>query len=139
LLGGSKRASAISIYQIGGQVGYSVGPLVAATLLARGGSAGLFVMAVPGILAAIAVAAVLPAFARDADALAPRRTSDTDAQREPIDRVAIALLVVSTGFRYLAGASFVFYLPNLLTARGLPLTAVGAVVTAFLVAATVGL
>jgi FSR family fosmidomycin resistance protein-like MFS transporter len=139
LLGGSKRASAISIYQIGGQVGYGLGPLVAAALLAHGGNAGLFVMAAPGILAAIAVATILPAFARDADALAPRRTVETAVDRAPIDRLAVGLLVVSTGFRYLAGASFAFYLPNLLTARGLPLTAVGAVVTAFLVAAAVGL
>ena len=139
LLGGSKRASAISIYQIGGQVGYGLGPLVAAALLAHGGSAAIYVMAVPGILAAIAVATILPAFARDADALAPRRSVDGGAAREPIDRIGISLLVVSTGFRYLAGASFAFYLPNLLTARGLPLTAVGAVVTAFLVAAAVGL
>jgi FSR family fosmidomycin resistance protein-like MFS transporter len=49
------------------------------------------------------------------------------------------LLVASTGLRYLTGASFAFYLPNLMAARGLPLTATGAVVTAFLIAAAFGL
>jgi FSR family fosmidomycin resistance protein-like MFS transporter len=139
LLGGSKRASAISIYQIGGQIGYGIGPLAAATLLGLGGAVGILAMAVPGLIAALAVATVLPAFARDADAHSPRRAEQTDAVHPPIDRVGVALLVTSTGFRYLAGASFAFYLPNLLTARGLSLTAVGAVVTAYLVAAAVGL
>lgn len=138
LLGGSKRASAISIFQIGGQIGYGIGPLVAAVLLAHAGGASVIAMALPGIIAALGVAAVLPSFARDADASSPRRTTTT-SEHGPTDRGAIALLVASTGLRYLTGASFAFYLPNLLAARGLPLTASGAVVTAFLVAAVIGL
>src|ERR1700676_2003634 len=78
LLGGPKRASAISIFQIGGQIGYSIGPLVAAALLAHAGGATVFALSVPGVLAALAVAFVLPGFARDADAISPRRL-DTDA------------------------------------------------------------
>src|SRR6202011_4132295 len=45
----------------------------------------------------------------------------------------------STALRYLVAVSFANSLPNLLTARGLPLTATGAVVTAFLIAAALGL
>jgi FSR family fosmidomycin resistance protein-like MFS transporter len=60
LLGGSKRASAISIFQIGGQIGYGIGPLVAAVLLAHTGAASAIAMSVPGVLAALAVATVLP-------------------------------------------------------------------------------
>jgi FSR family fosmidomycin resistance protein-like MFS transporter len=139
LLGGSKRASAISIFQIGGQIGYGIGPLVAAALLAHAGGASVIAMALPGIIAALGVAAVLPSFARDADASSPRRNATAGDAHAPIDRAAIALLVVSTGLRYLTGASFAYYLPNLLAARGLPLTASGAVVTAFLIAAAIGL
>lgn len=140
LLGGTKRASAISIFQIGGQVGYGIGPLVAAALLAHAGGGAALMMSAPGILAAVAVAVVLPAFARNADAAAPRRTAGGAAdETAPVDRVAIGLLVASTALRYLVGASFAYYLPNLLTARGLPLTATGAVVTAFLIAAALGL
>jgi FSR family fosmidomycin resistance protein-like MFS transporter len=138
LLGGSKRASAISIFQIGGQIGYGIGPLVAAVLLAHTGAASAIAMSVPGVLAALAVATVLPSFARDADASSPRRR-DAGAASLPVDHGAIALLVASTGLRYLTGSSFAFYLPNLLAARGLPLTASGAVVTAFLIAAALGL
>ena len=140
LLGGSKRASAISIYQIGGQIGYGIGPLVAAALLAHGGAASIVALSLPGLLAAALVAVVLPGFARHADAGSPRREdAATKAAHPPVDRFALALLVSSTGLRYLTGASFAFYLPNLLTARGLPLTATGALVTAFLIAAVAGL
>lgn len=138
LLGGSKRASAISIFQIGGQIGYGIGPLVAAVLLAHTGAASAIAMSVPGVLAALAVATVLPTFARDADASSPRHR-EADAASPRVEHGAIALLVASTALRYLTGASFAFYLPNLLAARGLPLTASGGVVTAFLVAAALGL
>ena len=139
LLGGARRASAISIFQIGGQVGYGVGPLVAAAVIAHAGTGTVFALGGPGVLAAIAVACVLPSFARDADARSPRRDGAGDVAPQRIDHAALALLIASTGLRYLTGASFAFYLPNLLTARGLPLTATGAIVTAFLIAAAVGL
>ena len=139
VLGGNRRASAISIFQIGGQLGYGIGPLVAAALLAHSGAASIVAMAIPGVLAALAVAAILPSFARDADAAAPRSTAGTTETHPPADVPAIALLVASTGLRYLTGASFAFYLPNLLTARGVPLTGAGAIVTAFLIAAVLGL
>ncbi len=139
LLGGSRRASAISIYQIGGQLGYGVGPLVAAAALAHGGSASLAAMAGPGLLAALAVGVAMPGFARSADALAPRRVPAAGERGPAVDRVALGLLVTSTALRHLVGASFAYYLPNLLTGAGLPLTAAGAVVTAFLVAAALGM
>jgi FSR family fosmidomycin resistance protein-like MFS transporter len=138
LLGGSRRASAISIFQIGGQIGYGIGPLVAAALLAHAGGATVLAMSLPGVVAALAVAVVLPSFARDADAAAPRRTTG-DLTPPRADHIAVGVLVASTALRYLVGASFAYYLPNLLTSRGLPLTATGAVVTAFLVAAALGL
>jgi len=60
LLGGPKRASAISIFQIGGQIGYGIGPLVAAALLTPAGAADVVGMSVPGLLAALAGAGGLP-------------------------------------------------------------------------------
>ena len=138
MLGGTKRASAISVYQIGGQVGYGIGPIVAAALLAHGGSATAIAMSAPGILAALAVATVMPGFAREAHAVhAKTATASETATRT--DRVAIGLLVASTALRYLTGAAFAYYLPNLLTARGISLTGAGAVVTGFLIAAALGL
>jgi FSR family fosmidomycin resistance protein-like MFS transporter len=138
VLGGSRRASAISIYQIGGQIGYGIGPLVAGALLAHGGTGSLIAMSVPGIVAALAVAAVMPSFARSADTMAPRDIA-RDAADASIDRTGVALLIVSTALRNLVGGSFAYYLPNLLTARGLSLTATGAIVTAYLMAAALGL
>ena len=138
VLGGSRRASAISIYQIGGQVGYGIGPLIAGALLAHGGTGSLIAMSVPGIVAALAVAAVMPSFARSADTMAPRDVP-RDAADPSVDRTGVVLLIVSTALRNLVGGSFAYYLPNLLTARGLSLTATGAIVTAYLMAAALGL
>jgi FSR family fosmidomycin resistance protein-like MFS transporter len=138
VLGGSRRASAISIYQIGGQIGYGIGPLVAGALLAHGGTGSLIAMSVPGLLAALAVAAVMPSFARSADRMSPRDTP-RDAADASIDRIGVTLLIVSTALRNLVGGSFAYYLPNLLTARGLSLTVTGAIVTAYLMAGALGM
>lgn len=139
LLGGDRRASAISIFQIGGQVGYGIGPTIAAVLLAHGGPATVVAMALPGVAAALGVATVLPGLARSVGAHAPRASQGHDGENARIDRFAVALLVCSTALRYLTGAAFAYYLPNLLVARGVALTQAGVVVTAFLIAAAAGL
>jgi FSR family fosmidomycin resistance protein-like MFS transporter len=139
MLGGSRRASAISIYQIGGQVGYGLGPAVVGLLLGAYGPRGSLFLLIPGVLA---VAAIL-AFMRGIDGTArSMHAGNTPAARtsDPrVDRVGVGLLIASTALRYLVAASFAYYLPNLLTARGLTLAAAGTIVTGFLIFAAVGL
>jgi len=139
MLGGSRRASAISIYQIGGQVGYGLGPAVVGLLLGAYGPRGSLLLLLPGAAAVIAILAFMRGIDGTARSMHAGNAPPARASDPRVDRVGVGLLIAGTALRYLVAASFAYYLPNLLTARGLTLAAAGSVVTGFLVFAAVGL
>jgi FSR family fosmidomycin resistance protein-like MFS transporter len=136
MLSGSHKATGMSIFIIGGQIGYSIGPVLAAIALAhwRGGTAWL---AIPGLCA---VAALFWAMSH----VGPRAEQQhKEARQQSIhvpraDRFGIALLVISTGLRQLVSSSFMIFLPNLLVGRGHSLVEAGQIVTLFLLVGVLG-
>jgi FSR family fosmidomycin resistance protein-like MFS transporter len=104
--GGEKRASAMSLFSIGGNVGYALGPTIVTPLvLAFGLDGGLFI-AVPSALVALALLRVAPRLA----ALAPERGQRV-ASDEP-DRVgALVLLLCVIAFRSLAWFGLITFVP----------------------------
>ncbi len=139
LLSGAKKSGGISIFQIGGAVGYAFGPVVIARLLQAHGSAGSLWMIGPGLLASGALFVLM----RGIDAFAQRAQAEHHAalgpHDAPVDRTGVGLLVVGTALKYLVGASFMTYLPNLIVARGGSIAQAGVLVTAFLAVGVVGL
>ena len=121
MLSGDRRAGGISIFQIGGQIGYSLGPAVVALLYARYGPGGTLWLLIPGALAVAALFAVM-------------RRVDRSAER-----TGVALLVASTGLRYFVSAAFMTYLPNYLVGNGSSIAAAGQIVTVFLFVSSIGL
>ena len=139
MLSGDRRAGGISIFQIGGQIGYSLGPAAIALTYARFGSAGSALLFVPGAVAVAALFLLMRRVDRSAvDAHAGARAA-APPHSGRIDRNSIALLVGSTGLRYFVAAAFMTYLPNLLVSRGASIPEAGQVVTAFLLVSSVGL
>src|SRR3954447_14412153 len=104
--GGDRRASAMSLFSIGGNVGYALGPTIATPLvLAFGLEGGLFV-AVPAVVVALALLRVAPRLA----GLAPERGQRVQSQ-EP-DRIgALALLLGVIAFRSLAWFGLITFVP----------------------------
>ncbi|MEO6990280.1 MAG: MFS transporter [Candidatus Baltobacteraceae bacterium] len=139
MLSGTRRASGISIFQLGGQIGYAIGPALVAILLARFGGIGTLVLLPPGAL----LVAILFATMRGVDREAARDHGEatTNAPVKPggRDRVGVGLLVASTGLRYFVTAAFMTYLPNALVGRGASLAAAGQIVSAFLLVSGIGL
>ncbi|HET6895749.1 MAG TPA: MFS transporter [Candidatus Baltobacteraceae bacterium] len=138
LLSGNKKSGGISIFQIGGAIGYAFGPVVIAHLLQAYGASGSVLMIAPGI-AAVAVLFVLM---HGLDAHAQRAQAEHRAsigQSPHVDRTGVGLLVAGTALKYLVGASFMTYLPNLVVARGGSIAQAGVVVTAFLAVGVIGL
>jgi FSR family fosmidomycin resistance protein-like MFS transporter len=139
LLSGNRKSGGISIFQIGGAAGYAFGPIVISALLQHYGAASSLWMLIPGLLAV----GVLFTMMRGIDAHAQR---EREVQRaEPgyadssVDTTGVGLLVAGTALKYLAGAAFMTYLPNLIVAQGGTIQRAGTIVTAFLIAGTVGL
>lgn len=134
MLSGSHKSTGMSIFVIGGQLGYSIGPAVAAIALAhwRGGTAWL---AIPGIFA---VAALFWEMSKVGPRAERRHESAPTLAVPKADRFGISLLVVSTALRNLVNSSFMIFLPNLLVAQGHSLVMAGQIVTLFLFVGVLG-
>lgn len=139
MLSGERKSTGISIFQIGGAVGFALGPVAIARLLQADGSHGSLWMLLPGALAV----GILSLAMRGVDAHARRahraQRESAPAGARTVDRIGVGLLVASTALRYLVGAAFVTYLPNLVVARGGTLVQAGVLVTAFLAVGALGL
>lgn len=140
MLSGPKRASGISIFQIGGQVGYALGPATIAVLYSHFGSNGSLLLLAPAALAVGTLFALMPRIDRSASrAHAAAHAQNPAAASGPVDRLGVGLLVTSTALRYFVSAAFMTYLPNLLVGRGSTIVEAGQIVTAFLLVSSLGL
>jgi MFS transporter, FSR family, fosmidomycin resistance protein len=139
MLSGARKAGGISVFQIGGQVGYAAGPAVVAILLARFGGSGTLALIAPGVIAVAFLFAAMRRVDRSAVRMHRAKPATANAGNSGVDRLGVTLLVSSTGLRYFASAAFMTYLPNLLVARGETLVIAGQVVSAFLLVSAVGL
>jgi FSR family fosmidomycin resistance protein-like MFS transporter len=140
MLSGARKAGGISLFQIGGQVGYSLGPAVLGLLYARYGTGGTVWLVIPGALAVAALCAVMPGVDREARrAHHAERAAAAATPAAPPSGATLPLLIVATGLRYFASAAFMTYLPNLLVGRGYGIPEAGQIVTAFLLVSALGL
>lgn len=138
MLSGARRSSGISIFQIGGSIGYALGPLIAAALIQARGTPGLLWMLLPGAGAVVLLLATMPRVDRSARRLHGSTTRIAGAAGSA-DRLGVMLLVAGTAAEYIVSASFVTYLPNLIVGRGGDVAFAGGVATAFLMASVLGL
>ena len=139
MLSGSRRSRGISIFQMGGAIGFAFGPIIITALLAHFGSVGCLFMLPPGLLACAYVYFAM----HGADALAvsahAARKKREGAAVNRIDKLGIGLVVTSTTIRFLTTTSFMTFLPNLLVARGETLAQAGQIVSGFLLFGLIGL
>jgi FSR family fosmidomycin resistance protein-like MFS transporter len=138
MLSGARRASGISIFQIGGQLGYALGPVAIALLYANLGSRGSLLMAVPGILAIGSLFALMRHVDRKAEEIHGSSQAHV-ASDASVDRVGVGLIMTSTALRHFTSGAFIAFLPNLLVGRGFSIPVAGEIVTAFLLISSVGL
>jgi FSR family fosmidomycin resistance protein-like MFS transporter len=135
MLSGARKAMGMSIFTIGGQIGYALGPLIVAVALRYFGPGGTAWLMIPGLIAAsalfVAMKRIGPRAERKHQAVPPAQTVSTD-------RIGVALMVSSSALRQLVFSSFVLFLPNLLIARGFTLLAAGQIATLFLLVAVIG-
>jgi len=139
LLSGDRKSGGISIFQIGGAIGYSFGPIAIAALLASDGTQGSLWMLVPGAVAVAISFVLMRSLAAHAQRAAQEHHASLRSREEKVDKTGVGLLVAGTALKYLVGASFMTYLPNLIVARGGSITEAGAIVTAFLAVGVIGL
>jgi FSR family fosmidomycin resistance protein-like MFS transporter len=139
LLSGARKSGGISIFQIGGSIGFALGPVSIAALLAHFGALASLVILPPGLIAVAYVYVVIRrAHVMAQPAHETQRKLDA-GNTATIDRLGIGLVVGSTAIRFLTTAAFMTYLPNLLVARGGSIVQAGQLVTAFLLVGIIGM
>jgi len=111
---GEKKATGISLFSVGGNIGYGLGPLAVAGCLAVFGQSGLLLLLIPGLLVGFLFLRSLPWLARtNAEQQAKASTSSGQI---PAYAMALVVLIVTLGACVQSG--LVTYVPLYLTARG---------------------
>jgi MFS transporter, FSR family, fosmidomycin resistance protein len=113
---GRRRASGMAFFSVGGNVGFALGPLVASfAILTLGlGLNGGLLLAVPGLLVAAGLVAVVPYLAR----FAPSRERMAERRREESQTRGLALLLLVVGLRSVAHMGLFTFIPLFEIARG---------------------
>jgi len=104
---GDRKATALSWFSLGGNVGIALGPPLVTTLIAVLGLAGTLGMIVPTVVVTAVLLAVLPMMARPAAAAASRPTR---AHGRNMTR-AMAILMLMVTIRSLAHLGFTTFVP----------------------------
>ncbi len=100
-ISGNKKATGVSIFFAGGQIGYSIGPLFIVALMAVFGPRGTLGTAVPGVLGAAGLAALLPFYAGGQNwrASRPQARADQTAggltRRQRASGIGVIVLLIS--------------------------------------------
>lgn len=113
---GNRRASGMSLFSVGGNVGFALGPLLATFVVITLGLGldGGPLIAVPGLVVAALLVAVLPYLARFAPS-GETRAAQRGGEGQPR---GLALLLVVVGLRSLAHMGLFTFVPLYEVARG---------------------
>ncbi len=131
---GAKRASGMSLFSIGGNVGFGLGPLFAAASLGALGLHGTLLLVVPGIVVGVALVSLIPYLAR----FAPDHRVERARPREPSDSRGMTLLLAVVGLRSLAHMGLFAFIPLWEVSNGASKTHGTAMLTVFLIAGAIG-
>ncbi len=110
---GEKKATGISLFSVGGNIGYGLGPLVVAGCLAAFGQSGLLLLLIPGLLVGTLFLFSLPWLSRTNQTQA---VTQTVPGQIPTYAMTLVVLIVTLGACVHSG--LVTYVPLYLTARG---------------------
>lgn len=131
---GVKKATGISLFSVGGNVGYGLGPLAVAFCLTMFGQPGLLLLLLPGLLASGLLLWSLPWLSRTMSA------QQTAAPVTPggISSYALFLVLGIVTLGACVHAGLVTYVPLYFSARGENPLVVGSLLSLLLIAGAVG-
>ncbi len=114
-LSGKKRASGMSLFNIGGNLGYALGPIIVTPLvLWLGLGPGGLVASIPVVIASVAVLGALPYLARQR----PERGSVTHDSGARDDVRAMCILAAVIGLRSVAWFTLIAFVPLFAVSQG---------------------
>jgi FSR family fosmidomycin resistance protein-like MFS transporter len=111
---GDRRASGMSLFSVGGNVGFALGPLAATAVVVTLGLGGGLLLALPPLAAAAALVLLTPfLLSFDPGRSGPARRREGEDRPKPL-----ALLLAVVGFRSLAWFGLISFVPLYEVAQG---------------------
>jgi MFS transporter, FSR family, fosmidomycin resistance protein len=139
LLSGEKKATAISLFHLGGNLGFAMGPILATTFFAFSGLSGSIWFVIPGILMAVAFL-VIPSWKKPGG-LSPSRAKGPSQEPSLANNFpGMILLIITVVLRSATRLSLLAFVPFyfIKVLNYDPLVS-GKYLSAFLLAGTVGI
>jgi FSR family fosmidomycin resistance protein-like MFS transporter len=131
---GARRASGMSFFSVGGNVGFALGPILAAVLILAFGLEGAALVAVPGLLVAAGLVFVLRYLAE----FAPSPDLRPESAARDAERRGLTILLVVVGLRSVAHMGLFTFIPLWEKAQGHSASYGTWVLGGFLIAGAVG-
>lgn len=136
LLAGERRGTAVSIFMLGGNLGFSLGPVIGALILGGFGLRGTPLLTVAGIVVGIWLFSAMRAVEEHRKSVIADRARVTKQMHVPI--VGIASLIVLIMLRSWAQGGINNFLPLLYREKGISLEASSQVLFVMLVGIAIG-
>lgn len=130
---GEKKATGISLFSVGGNIGYGLGPLAVAFCLTMFGQRGLLLLWLPGLLVGALFLWSLPWLSRNNAAIAQQQSVSSAPAPYAL---ALVLGIVTLGACVHSG--MVTYVPLYFSAQGEGAVVVGSLLSLFLISGAVG-
>ncbi|MDD4126968.1 MAG: MFS transporter [Methanomicrobium sp.] len=133
---GANRGKLTSLFVVGGNLGFALGPLLAGLAVGFYGLSGLFLLFIPGLLMAVFLIKVLPKnFNRNT---AENNEAAAETGKPHIPYFPITLLVIASAFRSWVIFASVAYLPTYLHEQGFNLIMANVLTSVMLIAGVAG-
>jgi FSR family fosmidomycin resistance protein-like MFS transporter len=104
---GVRRASGMAFFSVGGNVGFALGPILAAALILAFGLEGAALLAVPGLIVAVGLVLVLPYLAD----FAPPADLSGESGASQAERRGLTMLLIVVGLRSVAHMGLFTFIP----------------------------
>jgi FSR family fosmidomycin resistance protein-like MFS transporter len=130
---GEKKATGISLFSVGGNIGYGLGPLAVAFCLTMFGQRGLLLLWLPGLVVGALFLWALPWLSRNNTTTAQQQSAATAPAPYAL---TVVLGIVTLGACVHSG--MVTYVPLYFSARGDGAVVVGSLLSLFLISGAVG-
>jgi len=134
----TKKGSGISIFFVGGRLGFTAGPLVGGIVLAAAGPSAMIFPSVFGLLIALAVWYFLPAHGTSQARGATATTGSSFHLLAQVPVLALLGLTISQGLRSGVNDSYTAYLPKLYLDQGLTPAQYGLIASMFVAGSALG-
>ncbi|MBP2133634.1 FSR family fosmidomycin resistance protein-like MFS transporter [Methanomicrobium sp. W14] len=132
---GANRGKLTSLFVVGGNLGFAIGPLLAGFVVAVYGLNGIGLLFIPGLLMALALTKVLPKnFNKNPEVNESKHVPG----EQTFPYLPITLLVVASAFRSWVIFASIAYLPTYLTNEGFSLVVANVLTSLMLIAGVIG-